>query len=77
MPRPKRSDAFFCPHELKPLRRSSLDFYTLHNCAAFGRTSPNYVAYGGSVSIDPGCLERFFLLQIPINGSAKIETAAC
>jgi AraC-like DNA-binding protein len=67
----------FCPHELQPLRSSSQDFYALHNCAIFDGFSVNYVAYGGSVSIDPGCLERFFLLQIPINGSAKIETAGC
>jgi AraC-like DNA-binding protein len=67
----------FCPHELKPLRQSSPDFYALHNCAAFDGFSVNYVAYGGSVSIDPGCLERFFLLQIPLHGSARITTAAC
>lgn len=67
----------FCPHELTPLRRSSADFYALHNCAAFDGFSLNYVAYGGSVSIDPGCLERFFLLQLPVNGSARIETAGC
>jgi AraC-like DNA-binding protein len=67
----------FCPHELKPLHRSSRDFYALHHCAAFEGFSINYVAYGGSVSIDPGCLERFFLLQIPVSGSAKVATAAC
>jgi AraC-like DNA-binding protein len=67
----------FCPHELKPARQPSSDFYALHNCAAFDGFSVNYVAYGGSVSIDPGCLERFFLVQIPINGSARITTAAC
>jgi AraC-like DNA-binding protein len=38
--------------------------------------SVNYVAYGGSVSIDPGCLERFFLLQIPVHGSAQIQTTS-
>src|SRR6266545_839217 len=66
----------FCPHELKPTARSSLDFFALHNSAVFGGFSVNYVAYGGSVSIDPGCLERFFLLQIPVHGSARIQTAA-
>ncbi|MBN8987539.1 MAG: AraC family transcriptional regulator [Rhizobiales bacterium] len=66
----------FCPHELKPVRRSAPDFCALHNCAAFDGFSINYVAYGGSVSIDPGCLERFFLLQIPLRGSARIATAA-
>src|SRR5437879_835098 len=66
----------FCPHELKPTVRSSPGFFALHNTAVFGGFSVNYVAYGGSVSIDPGCLERFFLLQIPVQGSAQIQTAA-
>src|SRR5947207_13866013 len=66
----------FCPHELKPTVRSSPDFFALHNCAVFGGLSVNYVAYGGSVSIDPGCLERFFLLQIPVHGLARIQTGS-
>src|SRR5438445_12309725 len=66
----------FCPHELKPTARSSPDFFALHNSAVFGGFSVNYVAYGGSVSIDPGCLERFFLLQIPVHGSSRLQTAA-
>ena len=66
----------FCPHDLKPDRKSSSNFFALHNCAPFPGFSVNYVAYGGSVSIDPGCLERFFLLQIPIHGSARIQTAS-
>jgi AraC-like DNA-binding protein len=67
----------FCPHELTPARSSAPDFYALHNCAPFDGFSINYVAYGGSVSIDPGCLDRFFLLQIPLRGTARIATAAC
>jgi len=66
----------FCPHRLTPEHRTSPDFFALHNSAVFGGFSVNYVAYGGSVSIDPGCLERFFLLQIPMHGSARIQTAA-
>ncbi|MBA1914216.1 AraC family transcriptional regulator, partial [Escherichia coli] len=38
--------------------------------------SVNYVAYGGSVAINPGCLDRVFLLQIPLCGSASVRTAA-
>ena len=57
----------FCPHDLKPLRPASPGFSARHNCAAFDGFSINYVAYGGSVSIDPGCLERFFF---PGAGSA-------
>ncbi|XIA67123.1 AraC family transcriptional regulator [Bradyrhizobium sp. TZ2] len=66
----------FCPHQLTPARGTSSEFFALHNCATSGGLSVNYVAYGGSVSIDPGCLERFFLLQIPVHGSARIQTAA-
>ena len=66
----------FCPHVLKPLRAASPGFYARHNCAAFAGFSINYVAYGGSVSIDPGCLERFILVQLPLRGSARIETGA-
>ncbi len=66
----------FCPHDLAPLRAASPGFFARHNCAAFDGFSINYVAYGGSVVIDPGCLERFFLVQIPVRGSARVRTAA-
>ena len=63
----------FCPHDLEPLHARAAGFYARHNCAAFDGFSINYVAYGGSVEIDPGCLERFFLLQIPLRGTSKIR----
>ena len=66
----------FCPHRLTPEHGTSSEFFALHNCAVFGGLSVNYVAYGGSVTIDPGCLERFFLLQIPVRGSARVQTAS-
>src|SRR5215831_6382976 len=66
----------FCPHRLTPLRSTAPDFHALHNCAGFDGFSVNYVSYGGSVAIDPGCLERFFLLQVPLAGSARIATAS-
>lgn len=66
----------FCPHRLAPQRSAAPDFHALHNCAGFDGFSVNYVSYGGTVSIDPGCLERFFLLQVPLAGSARIRTAA-
>ena len=66
----------FCPHDLKPAAASTPGFYARHNCAPFDGFSINYVAYGGSVSIDPGCLERFFLLQIPAHGTARMKPAA-
>lgn len=67
----------FCPHDLKPMRARAAGFSARHNCAAFDGFSINYVAYGGSVSIDPGCLERFFLVQVPLTGSASIRAGIC
>ena len=66
----------FCPHDLQPVRARAPGFYARHNCAAFDGFSINYVAYGGAVTIDPGCLERFFLVQIPLTGSARICAGA-
>ncbi|GGI19287.1 transcriptional regulator [Bradyrhizobium guangdongense] len=66
----------FCPHDLKPARPRAAGFSARHNCADFDGFSINYVAYGGSVSIDPGCLDRFFLVQIPLSGTAHIHAGA-
>ncbi|WP_339035279.1 AraC family transcriptional regulator [Bradyrhizobium symbiodeficiens] len=63
----------FCPHDLKPAQARATGFSARHNCAGFDGFSINYVAYGGSVGIDPGCLERFFLVQVPLAGSAYIR----
>jgi AraC-like DNA-binding protein len=63
----------FCPHELRPQPGHDRAFHALHNCARFDGFSVNYVAYGGTVAIDPGCLEHFFLLQLPLTGRALID----
>jgi AraC-like DNA-binding protein len=65
----------FCPHRLDPVEHSWPDFHAIHNCADFSGFSINYVSYGGSVVIDPGCLERFFLLQVPLRGTSRVQTA--
>ncbi|CCD95561.1 putative transcriptional regulator, AraC/XylS family [Bradyrhizobium sp. ORS 375] len=67
----------FCPHGLQPQAGTARDFVALHNCAAFDGFSINYVAYGGAVTIDPGCLDRFFLVQLPLAGAARVFTGAC
>jgi len=64
----------FCPHGLSPTGRSDPRFHARHNSADFGGFSINYVSYGGSVTIDPGCLDRFFLLQVPLRGHAHVST---
>ena len=66
----------FCPHDLKPAQARASGFSARHNCAAFDGFSINYVSYGGTVSINPGCLDRFFLVQIPLAGTAHICAGA-
>lgn len=63
----------FCPHALTPVARTAPYFHARHNSAGFGDFSVNYVSYGGSVDIDPGCLDRFFLLQVPLRGRARVN----
>ncbi|MGD9925825.1 MAG: AraC family transcriptional regulator [Pseudorhodoplanes sp.] len=62
----------FCPHRLTPVKRGAPDFHAIHNTARFDGFSVNYVTYGAEVEIDPGRLDRFFLLQIPLSGSADV-----
>jgi AraC-like DNA-binding protein len=63
----------FCPHFLSPTTRRAEGFHARHHSAAFPDFSINYVAYGATVEIDPGELSRFFLLQVPIRGSATVR----
>lgn len=62
----------FCPHELAPQDRQPEHFHARHHSATQQHYSVNFVAYGSRVTIDPGQLSRFFLLQLPINGSAEV-----
>ncbi|NVM87075.1 AraC-like DNA-binding protein [Variovorax sp. SG517] len=66
----------FCPHGLVTLRpRADLD--ACHHSARLHRdVSLNYVQYGPGVQIDPGYLQDFFLLQIPLRGGAEIRCGA-
>lgn len=66
----------FCAHRLSALTRGRR-FHARHNSATVSiggarAGSINYVAYGGDVAIDPGCLDRFFLVQLPLAGGATI-----
>ena len=66
----------FCPHGLVMLQpRTELD--ACHHSARLHRdVSLNYVQYGPAVQIDPGYLQDFFLLQIPLRGGAEIRCGA-
>jgi AraC-like DNA-binding protein len=63
----------FCPHFLNPVGRSAGSFHARHHTVQQIDYSVNFVAYGSTVEIDPGELSRFFLLQLPIKGSAKVR----
>ncbi len=63
----------FCPHELVMLR-PGVQLDACHHSAQLHRdVSLNYVQYGPGVQIDPGHLQHFFLLQIPLRGGAEIR----
>jgi len=63
----------FCPHFLSPKDKRAAGFHAVHRCSRQGAYSLNLVSYGCEVDIDPGELSRFFLLQIPIAGSAIVH----
>lgn len=62
----------FCPHFLSPNHRHADGFHAVHRSAPQSFYSLNVVSYGSAVEIDPGELSRFFLLQIPVAGSASV-----
>lgn len=63
----------FCPHRLELTHRDGrLDM--LHNAAVIGRdVTLNYLRYGDEVRITPGTFDDFFLVQIPLAGTARVR----
>ncbi|MGI8901528.1 MAG: cupin domain-containing protein, partial [Nocardioides sp.] len=63
----------FCAHDLSLTRPGSrLD--AVHNSAALGsRVALNYLRYGDEVRITPGTLDIFYLVQIPLSGTARVK----
>lgn len=62
----------FCRHKLE-IRSDARSFHALHHVARGRLLSLNYIRYGTSVSIEPGELEHFYLIQIPLIGHATIH----
>ncbi|WP_162186064.1 AraC family transcriptional regulator [Amycolatopsis jejuensis] len=65
----------FCPHELALYGRGArLDAFVrskrLKNMAV------NLIAYGGDVLIEPGRLDDFFVVMMPLTGSAHIRSGS-
>ena len=63
----------FRPHRLEPACGEAVDATMEHLDA--GLLGISRLGYGASVEIVPGSLESFYLLQIPVQGAAEIETA--
>lgn len=62
----------FKAHELRSARGSQAISASMHHLRR-GSLSLSRLEYGAAVLIDPGRLEDFFLLQMPIRGSAEID----
>ncbi|MEO1679696.1 MAG: AraC family transcriptional regulator [Pseudomonadota bacterium] len=60
----------YCDHRLNLTGRRSL--HAVHNHARGAHVSLNLLGYGAGVAIDPGELQDFYLLQIPLAGAARI-----
>jgi AraC-like DNA-binding protein len=68
----ERVGSVFKPHKLVLLGPSQPSQSRMYH-ARQGSLSLNLLHYGGDVTIDPGRLDSFFLLQIPVSGGAEIE----
>jgi AraC-like DNA-binding protein len=61
----------FKPHTLR-LRGSDMKLHAKMNTIRSGNFSASRLEYGADVEIDPGPLDDFFLIQIPVSGNAEI-----
>lgn len=63
----------FCPHRLEPTAREAR-LQMRHHAAAIGSSvTLNYLAYGDEVRITPGRFDSFFLVQVPLEGTARVR----
>ncbi|MFT6658244.1 AraC family transcriptional regulator [Maritalea sp.] len=62
----------YCAHKLD-IAPGDTDLDVVHNHFATGDLSFNYMRYGGKVEINPGELNEFYLIQIPLRGGAQVR----
>jgi len=65
----------FCPHRLE-LARGERTLDAVHNSARLDSVGLNFLRYGSAVRITPGELGTFFLVQIPLRGTAAISAGS-
>ncbi|MFA7279461.1 MAG: AraC family transcriptional regulator [Sterolibacterium sp.] len=63
----------FSPHELGFSRRQDSRLETAMSHYPMGSISLNRLRYGGCVDVDAGCLNSYFLVQIPLSGHTQIN----
>jgi AraC-like DNA-binding protein len=68
----ERVARIFCPHGLGISAPNTALEARHHSVLLHQDVRLNYVQYGPGVDIDPGCLRDFYLLQIPLRGSAEV-----
>ncbi len=71
----------FCPHQLQVVPGAG-GLAARQHFAPLGRASLSYLSYGAPVTIDPEVFRNFYLVQVPLWGSASIrvgrhEFASC
>jgi AraC-like DNA-binding protein len=67
----KKVGEVFCPHDLKVTGKTQkVDARMQH--ARIGAISVNRLQYGANVAIDPGQLDDFVLVQMPLAGQAVV-----
>lgn len=62
----------FCPHELALYGRG-VRLHARMRSKRLRNVAVNLVGYGGDVMIEPGRLDDFFVIMIPLSGSAHIR----
>jgi AraC-like DNA-binding protein len=67
----ERVAEIFCPHQLET--KGQTTFRARHNHVRGKQLSINYIEYGARIRIVPGALEGFFLLQVPLKGTAQVK----
>lgn len=62
----------FCEHRLHLVSREFGLDARMHTCRV-NQVAANYISYGGDVSIEPGWLGSFYVVQIPLSGRALVH----
>ena len=72
----------FCPHTLtaRGVQQASAFHNSVnlggHNSVNLGGMTLNYMRYGIDIRINPGEMKNFYLLQIPVVGTARIHSGS-